>query len=170
MNNKIKLLYCILLIDILLFNSSGQVSGQGNLNLSAGIGLPELANIGIRYEVFDQTQLGLSIGYGNLFATELRSFSGDIYYHFGGLSKYSDLHPWYGRIGLNYFERRDFRKENYLISYLRIGRDINLLKNFGINLDAGLGCVFYHAIKDASDPSLNWIPAMSVSLNFMLFF
>jgi hypothetical protein len=94
--------------------------------------------------------------------------SGDIFYHFGGFSKYSDLRPWYGRIGLNYFENRDYRKENYLISYLRIGRDFNLFKHFGISLDAGLGCVFHHSIKDVSDPSLNWIPAMSISLNYVL--
>ena len=168
MNNKIKLLYCILLIDILLFNFSRQVSGQGNLKISAGIGFPELANIGIRYKVFDQTQIGLSIGYGTVLDIKLRSLSGDIFYHFGGFSKYSDLRPWYGRIGLNYFENRDYRKENYLISYLRIGRDFNLFKHFGISLDAGLGCVFHHSIKDVSDPSLNWIPAMSISLNCVL--
>jgi hypothetical protein len=167
-NNKIKLSYCILLIDILFFTSSRQVSGQGNLKISAGIGFPELANIGIKYKVFDQTQIGLCIGYGTVFEVRLRSFSGDLYYHFGGLSKYSDLRLWYGRIGLNYFVNRDYRKENYLISYLRIGRDFNLFKNFGINLDAGLGWVFHYSIKDVSDPSLNWIPAMSISLNCVL--
>ena len=167
-SNKIKLSFCILLIGILFFASSRQVSGQGNLKISAGIGFPELANIGIKFKAFDQTQIGLSIGYGTVFQVRLRSFSGDLYYHFGGYSKYSDLRPWYGRIGLNYFVNSDNRNENYLISNLRIGRDFNLFKNFGINLDVGLGCAFHYSIKDVSDPSLNWIPALSISLNYVL--
>jgi hypothetical protein len=166
-NNKIKLSYCILLINILFFTSTRQISGQGNLKISAGFGIPELANIGIKFKAFDQTQIGLSIGYGRVLQVRLNSFSGDLYYHFGGLSKYSDLRPWYGRIGLNYYVNRQNRNDNYLISNLRIGRDFNLFRNFGINLDVGLGYAFRYSNKDVSELSINWIPALSISLNYV---
>jgi hypothetical protein len=140
MRGKVKLLCHILIIITFAFINANQSFGQKKMILSAGIGFPDLLNIGIRYQILDQAKIGLSIGWwppssssGIIIWGNLISFSGDFYYHFGGSSKFSDMRPWYGRIGLNNIT-------NYHpTSYLRIGRDLNSDKNFVISIDAGLG-------------------------------
>jgi hypothetical protein len=170
MKNRVKTLYCILLIVSLLFSSGGQMFGQGKVNISAGIGFPDLLNIGIKYRVLNQVKIGLSIGYmlpnkqnnvaDQFFWGNLLSFAGDIYYHFAGSSKFSDMRPWYGRIGFNYI--RDLRHHlydnegKYLYSYLRFGRDCYLNKNDGISIDAGLGINLY------GYEGFSFIPAIGV--------
>src|SRR5665647_1387963 len=109
MKNKLKTLTGILLIMALLLCSGRQMSGQEKINVSVGIGFLETLNVGIRYQV-NQTQMGLSIGTWPSKAdsrfdwNSLISISGDFYYHFGGYSEFSDLQPWYGRIGLDFIE------------------------------------------------------------------
>ena len=142
MRGKVKFFCHILIFITFAFINANQSFGQKKMIISAGIGFPELLNIGIRYQILDQAKIGLSIGWwppssssGIMSWGNLTSFSGDFYYHFGGSSTFSDMRPWYGRIGLNYIT------SYYLNSYLRIGRDFILDKNFGISIDAGLGFV-----------------------------
>jgi hypothetical protein len=123
-----KRLSCILMIITFLFSSGGQMFGQEKVAISTGFGLPEALNIGLRYQILDQAKIGLSVGW---WENEI-SLSGDYYYHFSGSSKFSDIHPWYGRIGLNCIPNW------WTNSYLRIGRDFNLSKYIGISIDAGL--------------------------------
>jgi len=145
MKNKVKTLPGILLIMAILLSSGKQVSGQEKVNISAGIGLFETLNIGVRYQ-FNQSQFGLSIGTWPpeadswLDLSGLISISGDFYYHFGGYSEFSDLQPWYGRIGLD-FVRVGWNDEieNNLQSHFRIGRDFYFSRAFGFSLDAGVG-------------------------------
>ena len=80
-------------------------------------------------------QLGISIGIGQ----GIRAISGDVFYHFGGYSKLSNRRPWYLKGGLNILN--EFHKEFsdwYLLFNSRLGRDINLSKEIGLNLEAGL--------------------------------
>ena len=142
--------HVLVFISIVLSNTY-QLSGQDKVSISAGVGFTETLNIGTRYQL-KQSQIGLSIGTwpspgGWLFGWKsLVSLSGDFYYHFGGPSKYSDLPPWYGRIGLDYLRigwESDI--EHNLESHLRFGRDFYVYENYGISLDAGIGYFLINA-------------------------
>jgi hypothetical protein len=153
-----KSLFNILLLIASLLNSSEKAFGQEKTNFSVGIGLMELLNIGIKYQILDQAKIGLSIGWwpGGQYSGNLLSFSGDFYYHFAGSSKLSDLRPWYGRIGLNY-DREDLNENiNWWYSYLRFGRDFYFNKKFGISMDAGLN---YHFNPEATG-NFSFAPAL----------
>jgi hypothetical protein len=153
MKNKVKTFSVEVLIITFLFYCGGQMSGQEKISVSAGIGYPELINAGIKYQALDQARIGLSIGWfppfdsGYLDFNNTLSFSGDFYFHFAGSSKYSDLRPWYGRVGFNIIlelqQPSDVDPIDCLDSYIRIGRDLYIDKNSGISLDAGIGCNFY---------------------------
>lgn len=140
-----KTLSGMLLISAFFLGSGGQVSGQEKVNVTAGAGFLETLNIGIRYQL-DQSQLGLSIGTwpsvsGSWFDwNSLISVSGDFFHHFGGFSEFSDLRPWYGRIGLDFLRIGwDDDIENNLEPHFRIGRDFYFNRSFGCSLDAGVG-------------------------------
>ncbi len=107
--------------------------GQEKMNISAGAGLPELINIGARYQL-NQSQLGISIGAFE----ESIAVTGDFYQHMFGSSKYSERRPFYARFGLTYL-RDDGERflDQYLIMALRVGRDFNVSENFGFQLDLG---------------------------------
>jgi hypothetical protein len=145
MKNKVKTLPGMLLTLVLLLTSGMQMSGQEKVNISAGIGYLETLNIGIRYQL-NQSQIGLSIGTWPS-ATDswfdwnsLISISGDFYYHFGGFSEFSDIRPWYGRIGLDFIRIGwDYGIENNLEPHFRIGRDFYFNRDLGFSLDAGVG-------------------------------
>ena len=142
MKNKVNTLYSILLLIAFLFNSGGKMLGQDKVNLSLGIGFPECLNIGIKYQILDQAKIGLNFGWWPETDANgwLLSLQGNFYYHLFGSSKFSDLHPWYGRIGLNYL-RDDYwglGTVNCWLSHIRFGRDLYFSKKFGISMDAGL--------------------------------
>jgi hypothetical protein len=176
MKTKVKTLSCILLMITLIFSSGGQIFGQGKVSLSAGLGIPELINVGIQYRI-EQAQIGIGFGYfppsssssdslSFLAWGTLISLSGDIYYHFGKLPKSSDLidHPWYVRLGFAYSreERRDKVNSVFFLSP-RIGRDINISKRVGIGIDLGINMVHY--LSDPSVPyflSLFGLPGMGI--------
>ncbi len=134
MKGKVKHFSCILIVVSFLFVFNQLVIGQEKFNISAGFGVPELINIGLRYQV-DQCQLGLSLG---LMPHDF-SVCGDVYYHFAGLSELSVRRPWYGRIGLNYLrEETEYYIDKYLYLNIRLGRDFNISDKFGIELDGGV--------------------------------
>jgi hypothetical protein len=138
MKNKVKPSGSISLMFIFLFSFSLQMFGQENVNISVGIGLPELLNINVGFPL-EQAQIGVSIGTMPVKNERLISLSGDIYYHFSGSSEFSDIRPWYGRIGLNYLRDETERiLDKYLYLNLRIGRDLNISHKIGIALDAGV--------------------------------
>ena len=135
----------ILLIIFLLLNSGIQMFGQKKALISGGIGFAEMINIGVKYQVSQQSQIGLSIGMWPpsddwLFNwNSLISISGDFYYHIGGSSEYTEISPWYIRMGLVYIRvaGEDYI-DNNLESHLRFGRDFNFSEDIGISLDAGV--------------------------------
>jgi hypothetical protein len=145
--------------------------GQRKVNISAGIGFPDLVNISIKYRVFNQAKIGLNIGFWpagnkNILTHEgnLLSFAGDFYYYFIGSSKISDMRPWYGRsyirTGFNYTWDLKYNLYSdtgkYPYIYLRFGRDFYLDKINGISIDAGLGIGLYN------NEGFVWKPALGV--------
>ncbi len=119
--------------------------GQERVNLSVGMGLPELLNIGVRYQV-DQVQYGLAFGFIPLKEESLISVSGDVYYHFSGFTRHSNRRPWYARMGLNYLrDETSGILDQYLYLNMRVGRDFNFSEKFGLNIDAG---VFIQLLRD----------------------
>lgn len=176
MRYTLKPLTCFVWIITFLSSSSGQIFGQGKVSLSAGLGIPELTNVGIQYRI-EQTQIGIGFGYfpqsihgydplSFLSWGTLISLSGDIYYHFGKLPKSSDLidHPWYARFGFAYTREERGDKDNSLFFFSpRIGRDINISKRVGIGIDLGINMVHY--LSDPSVPyflSLFGMPGMGI--------
>jgi hypothetical protein len=137
MKNKSKL-YCNLILyclySVIYVN---QVHAQEKVNISAGLGMPDFLNVGIRYQL-KQTQIGIGFGFMPLKDESLISVSGDYYYHFGGLSEFSKRRPWYGRFGLVYVrDETETLIDKNLYFDLRIGRDFNISKKIGIAIDAG---------------------------------
>jgi len=126
------------LIILGVFSCCCQVFGQEKVNVTAGIGCPELLNFGVRYQL-SQAQIGVS--YGSVPSTGaegLFSISSDVYYHFGGMTKLSERRPWYARAGLNYVRSESAALiEKDLFLDFRIGRDLNISKKVGVEIDAG---------------------------------
>lgn len=154
MKKNLKALFCILLIIAFSFSSVNQLLGQKKVDISAGIGFPELLNIGMRLQ-HDQKQIGFSIG---SFPSEDRSYSaisGNVYYHLAGHSKLSNRRAWYGRGGISYLrdELTMFSKPGWawttkdLNLYLRLGRDINFSPTIGINIDVGASFSLFTFIR-----------------------
>jgi len=180
MRNMSKPLSCFLLIITFLFSSGGQIFGQGKVNLSAGLGIPELINVGIQYRI-EQAQIGIGFGYfppsgsssdslSFLAWGTMISLSGDFYYHFGKLPGSSDLRPWYVRLGFAYTreERRDKVNSVFFLSP-RIGRDFNISKRAGIGIDLGINMVHY--LSDPSVPyflSLFGLPGIGIKVFYRI--
>ena len=133
---KRKLIGRLMILGV--FSCCCQVFGQEKINVTAGIGFPELLNFGVRYQL-SQAQIGVSYGLKYFGWPEgLFSISSDAYYHFGGKTKLSEIRPWYARAGLNYVRSETAALiEKDLFLNLRVGRDLNVSKKVGVEIDAG---------------------------------
>lgn len=137
MQKQGKFFFCLLGVFVFLFIGNTKVFGQEKVNISAGIGIPELANIALRYQM-KQSQLG--IGVGTLPDPREKSLvlNSDFFYHFAGQSKLSDRRPWYLKLGAFYLrEESDPSINKYIFIAPRLGRDFNLSKKVGVGLDVG---------------------------------
>ncbi len=136
-------------------------SVREKLNLSAGTCLPELLNIGVRYQL-KQTQIGISVGSLPLKEEQVVSVSLDLYYHFAGVSELAERRLWYGRVGLIHLHNETKSLiGNYLCLNTRIGKDFNLTKKMGFEVDAGV--VFLLSEKETrKEPASAW----SIHLKF----
>lgn len=145
MKTKIYSLFNAFLVVSLFFYYTTDLFGQEKVNLTAGLGIPELANIGVKYQN-NQTQIGLSVGtLSHAFSEKLFSISGDVYYHFGGFSDLTNVKPWYGRMGVNYLrDESQSSIDKYVILTTRIGRDLNISKKIGVQIDIGAMFQLYH--------------------------
>jgi len=145
--------------------------GQKKVNISGGVGFTETLNLGIRYQVFNKSQIGLSIGTWPssndwLFDWKsLISLSGDFFYHLGDSSEFSTLPPWYIRIGLDYiiidWDDEGSSIDNNLEFHLRFGRDFYFSEDLGVSLDAG---VAFFLINETGFNSV--LPSLGLSLFF----
>lgn len=155
MKPKGKFLSQLMLLCIFGFCCGTPIFGQEKLNLSAGTCLPELLNIGVRYQL-KQTQIGLSVGSLPLKDERIVSVSGDLYYHFAKVSELSERRLWYGRVGLIYLnnETKSLIGQYFCLN-IRIGKDFNLTKSVGFEIDAGV--VFLLSSKETrKEPASAW--------------
>ncbi len=170
MKIKIKgILRCnFILFSMFLFFCSNKTIGQDKVNITAGFGTCELLNLGLRFQ-FQQSQLGFSIG---TLPVKDGGFSvtSDFYYHFGGSSDLSALRPWYGKFGLIYLKSKtENSTDSYLFLDLRIGRDFNFSKKFGMAIDAGPAIQLIHTTTDAEGGwSFPVYPAMGLAFFYRL--
>jgi len=138
MKDKINSSFYILLLIIIFFSCSIKSFGQEKVNISAGIGLPELLNLGLRYHFLEQAQIGICFGFMPLKNESVISVSGDVYYHFAGLSEFSVRRPWYGRLGLNYLrDELNMKIDKFTYFNMRIGREFHISRGSRIEIDAG---------------------------------
>jgi len=112
---------------------------QEKINLAAGIGFPELINVGVRFQTrHDTRQIALSLGFA---AGKELALTGDMFFHFGGYSRFSERQPWYVRGGVTLLysgsEEEDLT-ELAPVFNLRLGRDFNFSEKVGLNLDVGI--------------------------------
>jgi len=139
MLNTAKLLSELALIGLLSIASLKSSYGQNEINLSTGFGLPELFNIGIRGQ-FGQNVIGISVGTLPGLPEGEKTFSvcGDLFCHFGKVPELSKRCVWYARGGFNYLSAiNNDGEDRYTYLNLRFGRDLNLSKKIGIQVDAG---------------------------------
>jgi len=165
---KVILPFNFMLFSMFLFFCSNKSSGQEKVNITAGIGTCELLNLGLRFQ-FQQSQLGFSIG---TLPVKDGGFSvtGGYYYHFGGSSDLSARRPWYGKFGLIYLktETEDFT-DSYLFLDIRLGRDFNFSKSFGMAIDAGPAIQLIHTTTDTEGGwSFPVFPAMGLAFFYRL--
>ncbi len=130
---------------------------QERIAITTGLGLPDLANLGVRMNI-GQTQCGMHAGIVPFLKDEnIWTVGGEFCYHFAGTSTFTDLHPWYGRLGAAYLQDETTRaifKDVYLD--IRCGRVLNIKYNAGFELDAGIVVNILHTSKskETSAPSL----------------
>lgn len=171
MIKKVKLLCRLILIALFSFGYINHSSGQEKINISTGIGIPELLNIGVRYQ-FKQVQAGICIGTMPVKDEKLISICGDLFFHFGEVPNLSARRAWYARIGLNYLrDETNTIEDRYTYFNIRFGRDLNISKKVGIAID--LGTLIQLSYKRIGPPSFfdfNFpiIPSIGVNMFFRL--
>ncbi len=144
-------------IFILLCVSISNNFGQGEPNLSTGFGIYELANVGFRYQI-NQTQIGISLGNLPWSDDKVWSLLGDVFFHFGYLSKLSNRKPWYIRLGLTYLYSKSlnndgfYRIDDYLYLNIRFGREFNISRKVGVYLDLGVNSQIKHKSSNNYPP------------------
>lgn len=127
-----------LIVGLMALLATNFAFGQEKFNISAGVGFPELLNLGLRYQ-FGQSQVGLYRG--SIPFDEDDGFSAgiDYYYHFGGTSKLTSRRPWFAKAGLNYnIVKEPYNENSSVLLVPRIGREINISRRIGIDLEVGL--------------------------------
>ena len=128
----------LVLVIGFVFSSIQKAGCQKNLDLGVGIGVQEMVHVATGYQ-FHQFKLGVSAGSIPVKSQKTITYSGDLYYHFAGKSKYTSVRPWFARSGLIFRRLEDdLSIINDRWIYLRAGRDFNITKKFGIAVDAGL--------------------------------
>lgn len=139
-------------------------SAQENFNVTAGIGLPEMLNLGLRMQ-FGQKEVGLAVGMWPDTSEDVFTVSGDFYYHFGGNSEYTSLRPWFLKTGLTYLKAEDeWERENTFVLVPRIGREFNISSRFGIAVEAGLLVIISDETKVKKERPSSWFG--NLDLNF----
>ncbi|EAR00329.1 hypothetical protein [Maribacter sp. HTCC2170] len=117
------------------------VQGQQKPNITVGAGIPELLNLGIRYEFNENNIFGLSIGSTLSKNEDVLSLSGSFFHHFGGKVNKANRKRTYFRMGLGYLREDGYSSiSKYGTLDIRIGWDFSLGVKTGIQL--GIGPMF----------------------------
>lgn len=127
-------------VFILLFLASAhEIQAQNSINIKAGLGIPEWANItaGIQAENF---QMSMGAGFLPIPDDQLFALHGDIYLHMFGDKTTLGFYPWYLRSGLTFMkESTPNWIDRYTYLDFRLGKTFYLSDNFNIEADAGIG-------------------------------
>lgn len=158
-------------IVVTLFFTFGLVLNlvaQKEIDLTAGVGLPEFLNVGIKGQL-KQIALGISVGTVPVLEVDekILSVCCDFFYHFGKVPELSQRRIWHGRVGMNYLsDKINEREDRYTYLNLRIGRDLNLSQKFGFQIDGGILILLTNKISEHTWIDFPIIP--SIGLNFFL--
>lgn len=134
---KILKLRSAILVTGFVFLSIHNASCQKNFNVGVGIGIQEMVHVTAGYQ-FNQFKLGVSMGSLPEKSSKSITYSGDLYYHFSGKSKYTSVHPWFAHSGVTFRRLEDdlsIIEDSWI--FLRAGRDFNFTKKVGMAVDAG---------------------------------
>lgn len=159
---------------VLLFIS--HVKAQKPLEITAGVGLPEVIYVGLRYNV-DNTKWGFTLGGIPSGSSSLFTFGGDFYSHFGRNSDQMNGSTWFVNFGINHLkENSEYAIEKWLFLKGRIGRSFYLTP--AASIDAGLGLMYevHHKRKEKTTGQCTWfcfdfsnaikvVPILSISFN-----
>jgi hypothetical protein len=135
-NPKAPVMKSTLFVIMLVFMFSNKVNSQNDVSISLGLGLPELFNAGVRYEM---APVKFGAGIGTAFTGY--ALYGDFYYHFGKVSQFSKMPPWYVRANMTYWQlRKVFFMDlgNVVLLGVRVGRDFNITEEIGVSIDGGI--------------------------------
>jgi hypothetical protein len=131
---KIKVYFLFLLIF------PNYLFSQNRVEISAGIGIPELLNLKIKYGNY--FQICGSLGYMPFI--NYGAFSGDIYYHLPSKSSEDKSRKWFLNTGFSYIPSSkafSSTSKKTLLMYSRIGRTFyshNKTYRDGLRLDLGI--------------------------------
>lgn len=171
-----KRIYSHRLVLFALFScyTCNHLFAQAKANISAGIGIPELINLGVQLQ-YEKSQMGMSLGFLNDDGAGMFTISGNYYNHFGGLPKFSTPPPWYLKFGLTYLRSASsFDIEHVIFLNARIGREFNFTEKVGTKLDAGLMYPIYHGMVEKQPSSggnefdLPLLPSLGVAVFYRL--
>ena len=136
----------LIVFCILLFSNSDYSFGQETFCITTGYGFPEAVNIGLRYGISNEIEIGVELGTfsENLPYTKdsYTSLSANLYYHLRKpievTSSAEDLSHWYLRFSLmNVVSKSKTIFQASTLFHIQIGREINFSKEFGCYLSVG---------------------------------
>lgn len=138
---------------------------QDKLNIFLGFGYPDLINIGIRFQL-EQAQMGISFGYLPDNYGTTRSYTVDLYNHFGRLGQFSTKRQLYIRNGVSIYRSKTERlKETDTYFNSRFGKEIYFNKNIGFQFELGVGILLFSEQSNdriLSFPAPLFIPSIGV--------
>lgn len=175
-----KSLQPLLLLSICFAFLNSNLFSQSKVNITAGAGLPEILNVGIRFEVSENGQFGVSIGSAFSKINKVASYAVDYSHHFGPQQKKSSRKRKYFRLVLGHLREDGFSKISKIGTLnTRIGWDIGFTPDFGLQMDVGLGFIIYEKEieKEGVESFFDWgwdgyggeiFPSTSVKLYYRL--
>lgn len=153
-----------------------QSKAQKPLELTAGVGLPEIIHVGLRYNM-DKTKLGFTLGGVPSGSSSIFTLGADVYSHFGRNAEQMDGSTWFVNFGINHLkENSEYAIEKWLFLKGRIGRAFYLSPVASIDLALGLMYEISHSQKDKTPQQCSWfcfdfsdtqkvIPSLSLNFN-----
>lgn len=124
-----------------------------DIKVTSGVGLPDLAHVGIGVSVSDRNEVGFQLGTFFIENTLLTPTLEHRLY-FRKSRRYQSLNTWFfGQRITYYFEESDENKWKMVFLNLSIGRNMYFSKRFGISCDGGILFIPYDRQFSVSDGS-----------------
>lgn len=165
-----------------LIGSTNASLAQKPLELSTGIGLPDLMNIGLGFR-HRNIKIGINTGRFTRNNSNLSTVGLDFYAYIKDESNTPSKSAWLINLGLsNLKDKRETFVDKYLYLKTRLGRDIFISDQ--LSLELGLGLIaevdyktnrepspscFWSCGNVSSDRTVNVLPSFSLKFNIKLF-